>query len=55
MLLNNQEITEEIKERERERERNQLETNGSENMMTESSSKGEIYVNTILPQDTRKI
>ena len=57
ILLNNQEITEEIKERERERERerNQLETNGSENMMTESSSKGEIYVNTILPQDTRKI
>ena len=56
MLLNNQEITEEIKEEIRK----YLETNDNENMMTQkpmgcskSSSKREVYSNSILPQETR--
>ena len=56
MFLNNQQVTEEIK---REIERF-LETNDNENMTTQnlwcskSSSKREVYSNTILPQETRK-
>ena len=57
-LLNNQEITEEIKEEVKK----YLETNDNENMMTQkpmgcskSSSKKEFYNNTLLPQETRKI
>ena len=41
MLLNNQEITEEIKEEIKK--------------YLEASSKREVYSNTILPQETRKI
>ena len=56
-FLNNQQVTEEIK-----RElKNFLETNDNENMTTQKpaggsklSSKGEVYSNTILPQETRK-
>ena len=54
--LNNQQVTEEIK-----REiKKFLETNGNENMTTQtygsskSSPKREVYSNTILPQETRK-
>ena len=57
-LLNNQEITEEIKEEIKK----YIETNDNENMMTQdlwdaakSSSKREVYSNTILPQETRNI
>ena len=53
-LLNNQEITEEIKK--------YLETNDNENTMpqkplgcSKSSSKREVYSKTILPQETRNI
>ena len=56
MFLNNQQITEEIK-----REiKKFLGTNDNENTTTqnmrcsESSSKREVYSNTILPQETRK-
>ena len=56
MFLNNQQVTEEIK-----REiKNFLETNDNENMTTKpmgcnkSSSKMEVYSDTILPQETRK-
>ena len=58
MLLNNQEITEEIKEEIKK----YLETNDNENMTTQnlwdaanSSSKREVYSNTILPQEIRNI
>ena len=58
MLLNNQEITEEIKEGIKK----YIETNDSENTMTQnlwdtakSSSKREFYSNTISHQETRKI
>ena len=59
MLLNNQEITEEIKEDITKH----LETNDNENTMTQNrwdaakacSQKREVYSNTILPQGTRKI
>ena len=58
MLLNNQWITEEIKEK----IKNYLETDDNKNTMTQkpmgcskSSSKREIYSNTISPQETRKI
>ena len=56
MLLNNQEITEEIKEEIKK----YLETNDNENMTTQNqkqqnSSKREVHSNTILPQETRKI
>ena len=58
MLLNNQEITEDIKEEIKK----YLETNDNENTMTQKpmgcskrSSKSEVYSNTILPQETRKI
>ena len=57
MLLNNQEITEEIKEEIKK----YLETNYNENTMIQnlwntakSSSKREVYSNTSLPQKTRK-
>ena len=57
-LLNNQEITEEIKEEIKK----YLETNDNENTMTQklmgcskSSSNREVYSNTILPQEIRKI
>ena len=57
-LLNNQEITEEIKEEIRK----YLETNDNENTMTQnlrdaakSSSKTEFYSNTILPHEARNI
>ena len=57
-LLNNQEITEEIKEEIKK----YLETNDNENTMiqnqmgfSKSSSKREVYSNTILPQETRNI
>ena len=56
MFLNNQQVTEEIK-----REiKKFLETNDNENMTTQnpwdaaSSPKKEVYINTILPQETRK-
>ena len=56
MLLNNQEITEEIKEEIRK----YLETNDNENMMTQkpmgcskSSSKREFHRVTGLPQETK--
>ena len=58
MLLNNQEITEDIKEEIKK----YLDTNDNENTMTQKpmgcskrSSKSEVYSNTILPQETRKI
>ena len=57
-LLNNQQITEEIKEEIKK----YLETNDNENTTTQkpmgcskSSSKREVYSNTILPQETRNI
>ena len=60
-LLNNQEITEEIKEE----IKTYLETNDNESTMkhddpkpmrySKSSSKREVYSNTILPEETRKI
>ena len=57
-LLNNQEITEEIKEEIKK----YLEANANENTMTQkpmgcskSSSQREVYSNTILPQETRNI
>ena len=57
MLLNNQWITEEIKEEIKK----YLETSDNENMTTKnlwdttkSSSKREVYSNTILPQETKK-
>ena len=57
-LLNNQEITEEIKEEIKK----YLETNDNENTTTQhlwdaakSSSKREVYSNTSLPKETRKI
>ena len=58
-LLNNQEITEEIKE---EIKKN-LDTNDNENIVndpkpmgcSQSSTKREVYHNTILPQETRNI
>ena len=52
-LLNNQEITEEIKEKIKK----YLETNDNENMTvrcSKSSSKREAFSNTILPQETRR-
>ena len=56
-FLNNQQVTEEIKKEIKKF----LETNDSENMTTQkpmgcskSSSKREVYSNTILPQETRK-
>ena len=58
MLLNNQCISEEIKEEIKK----YLETNNNENTMiqkpmehSKSSSKREVYSNTMLPQETRKI
>ena len=56
MLLNNQEITEEIKEEIKK----YLETNDNENTMTQNlwdaaKAKREVYSNTILPQETRKL
>ena len=58
MLLNNQWITEEVKEEIKK----YIETNDSENTMTpkpmgrsKSSSKREFYSNSISPQETRKI
>ena len=55
MLLNNQEITEEIKDEIKK----YLETNENENDpksmgCSKRSSKREVYSNTILPQETRK-
>ena len=53
-LLNNQEITEKIKEEIKK----YLETNGNENTTTrcsKSSSKMEVYSHAILPQETRNI
>ena len=57
-LQNNQEITEEIKEEIKK----YLETNDNKNTMiqkpmgcSKSSPKKEVYSNTILPQETRKI
>ena len=52
-LLNNQEITEEIKEKIKK----YLETNDNENMTvrcSKSSCKREAFSNTILPQETRR-
>ena len=51
-LLNNQEITEEIKEKIKK----YLETNDKAKPMRcrKSSNKTEVYRNTILPQETRK-
>ena len=58
MLINNQWITEEIKGA----IKNYLETNDNENSTIQklwytakSSSEGQVYSNTILPQETRKI
>ena len=57
MLLNNQEITEEIKEEIKK----YLETNDNENndpkpmKCSKNSLKREVYRNTILPQETRKM
>ena len=58
MLLNNQEITEEIKEEIKKH----LETNDNEKTMTQksmgcskSSSKRGVYSYTSLPQETRKV
>ena len=58
MLLNNQEITEEIKKEIKK----YLETNDNENTMAQkpmgcskSSSRREVYSNTFLPRETRKI
>ena len=51
-LLNNKEVTEER----RTEIKRFLETNDNENMMgfSKSSSKKEVYSNTVLPQETRK-
>ena len=58
MLLNNQQITEEIKEEMKK----YLQTNDNEYMriqkpmgQSKSSSKRDVYSNKILPQETRKI
>ena len=55
MLLNNQEIIEEIKEEIKK----YLETNDNENTMIQNqwdaAKTAEVYSNTILPQETRKI
>ena len=58
MLLNNQDVTEEIKEEIKQ----YLETNDNENMTSQNlwecsktSSKREVYSNTIIPEETRKI
>ena len=55
-LLNNQEITEEIKEKiEKYLETNENKTRGSKTYGThQSNSKREVYSNVILPQETRK-
>ena len=58
MILNNQEIAEEIKEEIKRIPRNkwQWKHDGPKHMgCSKSSSKGEVYSNTILPQETRKI
>ena len=57
MLLNNQGVIEEIKEKIKSTWR-QMKTkhNDSKSMgCSKSSSKGEVYSNTILPQETRNI
>ena len=57
MLINTQEITEEIKQE----IKNYLETNDNENTTTQDpwdtarNSTREVYNNTILPQETKKI
>ena len=58
MFLNNQEVTEEIKREIKKNSRNkwQGKHNNSKPMgCSESSSKREVYSNTILPQEKRKI
>ena len=57
MLLNNQQITDEIKE---EIFKKYLETNDNENTIHnlrygKSSAKKEVHSNTTLPQETRKV
>ena len=56
MLLNNQQVTEEIKRgKKNSRNKWQWKHNNSKPMgCSKSSSKREIYSNTILPQETRK-
>ena len=58
MLLNNQWITEEIKEDIKEIPKGKWkwkENNPKPMGCTKSSSKGEVFSDTILPQETRKI
>ena len=57
MLLNNQWITEEIKEEiKKYLQKNDSETQQSKNYgMQKSSSKREVYSNKILPQEMRKL
>ena len=59
MLLNSQEITEDIKEKIKKkipRNKWQWKQNDPKRMgCNKSSSKREVYSNTILPQETRKI
>ena len=56
MLLNNQQITEEIKkEIEICIEMNENENTTTENLWdTKSSVKGKVHTNTVIPQETRK-
>ena len=56
MLLNNQEITEEIKEKiKKYLEKGDNENDPKPMGCSKSSSKREVYSNTFLPQETRKI
>ena len=55
-FLNNQQVTEEIKkEIKKILETNDNENITAQNLCSKSSSKREVYSNTILPQETRKI
>ena len=55
MFLNSQQLTEEIKKKNKKcMERNDNENTTTQNAYSESSSKREVYSNTILPQEIRK-
>ena len=56
MILNNQRVTEEIKEEIKKKNPEDNENTTIQNLWdTENSSKKEFYSNTSLPQDTRKM
>ena len=54
MFLNNQQVTEEIKMEKKFRNKWQWKHNSKPMGCTKSSSKREVYSNTILPEETRK-